>query len=301
LAHNTPDKPVRYNFAFCAVEYLPGSSILDQNRLIIQTNWFKKSFREGLEYKVTKCSFAVFPDKHQELMLEGKLPGNPTAQKIMLWLLRLLMRLLLRFEITNLENIPPTGPMVVVINHIAWLDPIMVLGGFPRTVIPMTKTEAFNLFLIGQILNIYGAIPVRRGQADLNAIKLALRVLRSGGVVLLAPEGTRSPTRQLQYGKDGAVMIALRSDAAIVPVGVTGTHRVNAHWLKLKRAPVHLSAGKPFRLRPSSIGGCANRTNLEAMTHEVMYRLALQLPEKFRGVYRNPEKVTENYLTPVEG
>ena len=233
-------------------------------------------------------------------MTERYLPRNTTAQKILLRLLRGLMKLLLRFEVSHAENIPSAGPLVVIINHIAWLDPVMVLGGFSRVVIPMAKRESFDWFLVGPMIKMYGAIPVRRGQADVDAIKSALKILKACGAVLLAPEGTRSQDHQLQRGKEGAAMIALRSEAVIVPVGVTGTHEVAAHWKRLKRSPVRLSVGKPFRLRSLPGKGRSRRSGLDAATHEMMVRLARQLPAEFRGVYRNLGDAPETHLTPVE-
>lgn len=233
-------------------------------------------------------------------MAETNLPGNPGARKILLWLLHLLMKLLLRFEITNIEQVPLTGPVIVIMNHIAFLDPVMVLGSFPRLVIPLAKQETFDLFFWGPISRIYGVIPVKRGEADLQAIKSALRVLKNGGLVLLAPEGTRSPTHQMQAGKEGAALIALRSGATIVPVGVVGTHQVKEHWFSLRRAPVHLSVGKPFWVRSQPANGRRQRADLEAMTHEMMYRVASELPEEFRGVYGDLDQATRAYLMPLE-
>lgn len=233
---------------------------------------------------------------------EDNLPGNATARKFFIWLLRLLMKLLLRFEISNTENIPPpTRPLIIIINHIALLDPVMVLGGFPRTVFPMAKKETFDLPILGSLTSLYGAIPVRRGEGDIKAIKSALKVLKQGGVVLLAPEGTRSPTYQMQFGKEGAAMLALRSGATILPIGITGTHRVKAHWRNLGRPPVHLAVGVPFRLQPVKPSGRTSREELEAMTHEMMYRLAALLPQEFRGVYENLDNASGFYLSPVEG
>jgi 1-acyl-sn-glycerol-3-phosphate acyltransferase len=229
-------------------------------------------------------------------MNEAHLLGNGTLRNIMLWLLRLLMRLLLRFEITHVENVPPTGPLVIIINHIAFLDPVMVLGSFPRLVIPMAKQETFKLFILGWLSKTYGTIFVRRGELDLNAIKTALQVLKNDGVVLVAPEGTRSPSHQMQEAKEGAAMLALRSGATIVPIGVTGTHRVKDSWLKLQRAPVRLTVGTPFCLRSPDNHRRANRAELAVMTQEMMYRLAALLPEEFRGVYHNLEAATEKYL-----
>ena len=188
-------------------------------------------------------------------MTQSKLVGNPRIQNFLMWLLRILLRLLLRLEITNIKSVPLTGPVVVIINHIAWLDPVAAVGAFPRIVIPMAKREIFDWFIAGPFMKLYQAIPVQRAGLDVNAFKSALRVLKNNGAVLLAPEGTRSPTCQLQPGKDGAVMLALRSNAAIVPIGVTGTQLVETYWKKLRRAPVHLSIGEPFRLRASSSKG----------------------------------------------
>lgn len=233
-------------------------------------------------------------------MAQNDLSISVTRRKVLLFILHLLMKLLLRCEITGLENVPLTGPLIVIINHIAFLDPVIVQGGFPRVGTPMAKVEAFELPVLGLFVKMYGAIPVRRGEGDMYAVKCALRVLRSGGVVLLAPEGTRSPTYQMQPGKDGAAMLALRSGAPILPVGVTGAHRIKAHWLKLKRSPVHLSVGQPFRLQAPTDHRRVSRTEMTAMTNEIMYRLAVQLPYEYRGVYSNVEEATGSYLVPEE-
>jgi 1-acyl-sn-glycerol-3-phosphate acyltransferase len=233
-------------------------------------------------------------------MREDQFPNKPQVRKFLLWLLRLLMKLLLRFEVAGYENVPGTGPIVIIINHIAFLDPVMVLGSFPRRVIPMAKIETLDIFFWGPIAKAYGVIPVRRGEVDIKAIKSALRILSDNGVVLLAPEGTRSPNHQLQSGKEGAALIALRSGASVVPIGITGTHRVNAHWKKLRRAPVFLSIGKPFRLCPAATNGRAQRAQIKAMTRAMMFRLAAQLPPEFRGIYANLEVEAESFLKPLE-
>jgi 1-acyl-sn-glycerol-3-phosphate acyltransferase len=229
----------------------------------------------------------------------ANLPGHPLGRKIAWFLGRILMNLLLRVDLTGLENVPRTGPVIVVINHIAWLDPIVVCGCFPRLVTPMAKKEIFELPLLHFLLNLYGTIPVHRGEADLAAVKMALRVLQSGGVILLAPEGTRSPTKQLQAGKAGTILLALRSKATIVPVGVTGTEQLKGYWQRLKRGRISVSIGKPFQFCPSDPAGRVSRMETEAMITEAMYRLAAELPPEYRGVYQNMAEATETYLTQV--
>jgi 1-acyl-sn-glycerol-3-phosphate acyltransferase len=233
-------------------------------------------------------------------MIMNQPSGGTISQTILLFFLRWLIKLLLCLEITGLENIPTAGPVIIIINHIAFLDPLMVCAISPRLVIPLTKKEAFDSLLWGPLLKLYGAIPVQRGGADTRAIKSTLQVLKQNGVILMAPEGTRSLTYQLQPAKEGVAMIALRSEAAIVPIGIIGTHQIKAHWLKLKCAPVQLTVGQPFRLRLTSTNGRAHRAEMVAMTQELMVRLAQQLPPEFRGVYNPLEEVREIYLIPAQ-
>jgi 1-acyl-sn-glycerol-3-phosphate acyltransferase len=232
-------------------------------------------------------------------MAADKVSGKRTVQNTILRLGRILIKLLVRVKVSHLERVPPQGPLIVIINHISIFDPVVAIGALPRLTIPMGKQEAFNWFILGRIFKLYGVIPVRRGEADLPAVKSALRILRAGGVVLLAPEGTRSPTGQLQPGKDGAVLMALRSGAAILPVGVTGTEAIKAAWLRVRRPTVHLAVGEPFRLCSERLDRKGPRREIAAMTAEMMARLARQLPETYRGVYRPAEETAERYLAPV--
>lgn len=234
-------------------------------------------------------------------MARSKLVGNPKTQRFLLWLLRLWIKLLLRVEVINTELVPRSGPVVVVINHVGWLDPLAAVGAFPRIAVPMAKQEIFSWFFAGSVVKLYEAIPVKRGGDDTRAFKAALRVLKQGGAVLLAPEGTRSRSCQLQPGKDGAVMLALRTNAAIVPVGVTGTHLVESYWKRFRRAPIQLSIGPPFQLQPPAGRERVHRDHIHAMTHEMMGRLARQLPAEWRGVYATLDQAGETYLLPVEG
>ncbi len=209
-------------------------------------------------------------------------------QKFLIGLLRWLLKLLLRLEVTGLENIPLTGPTIIIINHIAFLDPVMVCGVSPRLVIPLAKKEVFASLLWGPLLKLYGVISVNRGEADLRAIKSTLQVLKNNGAILMAPEGTRSRTHQLQPAKEGAAMIAWRSGAVVVPVGITGTPYIITYWRQLRRAPVQLTVGPPFRLSTTVSEGRTVRPDLAVLTQKLMLHLAQQLPPKLRGVYCQP-------------
>jgi 1-acyl-sn-glycerol-3-phosphate acyltransferase len=217
----------------------------------------------------------------------GKIvPGYPLARAIIEVVGRFVFRLLLKFHITGLENVPQTGPVVTVINHIAAFDPIVAMIAVDtRLIIPMTKIEALDIPVGGWLMKVGGVIPVRRGETDTSAIKMALKILGVGGAVMLAPEGTRSPTKQLQAAKDGAAMLAFRGGATIVPIGVTGADQFSRHWKRLRRAPVKIVIGRPFQLQAPSGSPRPSREEMARMTGQMMYRVAELLPPEFRGVY----------------
>jgi 1-acyl-sn-glycerol-3-phosphate acyltransferase len=211
-------------------------------------------------------------------------------------LLRFLLRtigftLLARIEgVQGLQNIPASGPAILMINHIAFVDPIAVLHVLPRQVTPMAKIEVYSYPVIGLFPRIWGVIPVHREEADRRAIQQALSVLRAGEMILVAPEATRSP--QLQTGKEGIAYLATRADAPIIPVAIEGTPGFpclpfSARW----RGPgIQLNFGRPFRFRHAGPG----RPDLRQMTDEAMYLLAAMLPPERRGVYSDLSQASQD-------
>jgi len=205
-------------------------------------------------------------------------------RKALLWLLHQIgFRFLLKVErVEGLENLPRTGPAILMINHIALVDPVVVLGVVPRQIVPMAKIEVYSYPVIGWLTRLWEVIPVRRGEVDRRAIRQALQVLEAGEVVLVAPEGTRHP--QLQKAREGVAYLGQRSGAPIIPVAVEGTEgfpalRGSARW----RGPgAVVRLGRGFRFRPSSTG---EREDLPRMTQEAMYVLAGMLEERRRGYY----------------
>lgn len=200
-----------------------------------------------------------------------------------LWL-RLFYRLLIRHRVIGLENVPASGPAIVMINHVAWADPFVVLAALGRPIVPMAKVEVFEDWRIRWLTAPYGAIPVHRGDVDTQAIRSATEVLNEGGLVLISPEGTRSETGGLIQGQEGMAYLAVRAGAPILPVAITGTPQLNTHLKRLRRAPITITVGKPFRLEAGE--GKLSRDVLRRLTDEAMRRLAEILPEDMRGVYR---------------
>jgi 1-acyl-sn-glycerol-3-phosphate acyltransferase len=135
-----------------------------------------------------------------------------------------LMRLLFRLEAVGRELVPPTGPVLLVSNHVSVLDPPLVGGSAPRPVCFMAKEELFRIPLFGRLIRALNARPVRRDGSDMRALKTSLALLREGRALLVFPEGTRGvegePPRE---GKAGVGMLAVLSGAPVVPVYVSGS------------------------------------------------------------------------------
>jgi 1-acyl-sn-glycerol-3-phosphate acyltransferase len=198
--------------------------------------------------------------------------------------LRFFYRTLCRYRKFGVENVPVSGPVILMINHISWADPFLVLAAIGREMTPMAKVETFENPKSRWLIEPYGAIPVHRGAVDLQAIKSALDVLGNGGVILISPEGTRSKTGGLIEAQEGLAFLATRSDAQLVPVGIVGSQNILPGLKRLSRAEVTITFGEAFRLDTG--GRKANREMLQSLTTDAMRRLAAILPESMRGIYR---------------
>jgi 1-acyl-sn-glycerol-3-phosphate acyltransferase len=217
---------------------------------------------------------------------------------------RRLMRFLLRTigftlfakidHIEGVENVPGQGPAILMINHINFVDPFVVLNSLPRNIVPMAKVEVYNYPFVGIFPRIYGVIPVQREEIDRRAIQGALEVLRAGEIILVAPEAHRGP--QLRQGKEGVAYLATRANAPIVPVAIDGTIgfptvRFLPRW---RGQGALVKFGEPFRFK--TFGQRAGRELLRQMTDEAMYILAAMLPEYRRGVYADLSLATQKTI-----
>ena len=212
-------------------------------------------------------------------------------RRLLRWLIHNVgYRFLARFDgADGLEHVPPTGPVIIYFNHIAFIDPIIVLSCLPRNGVQMARHDVFSIPLWGIFPRIWEVIPVRRGEADRQALRGAMRVLGAGETVLIAPEGTRSP--QLQRGKVGLAYLAARSQATLVPGAIEGTPGFPSLSLARRRmGGARVRFGRGFRYRAE--GARAGREQLRRMTDEAMYVLAALLPEPRRGVYADLSQAT---------
>jgi len=197
-------------------------------------------------------------------------------------------------RVEGIENVPPSGPMILFMNHIAFVDPILVLHVVPRNIVPLAKIEVYRYPFIGIFPRLWGVIAVRREEIDRRAIHQAMSVLRAGEILLIAPEGTRRPA--LARGKEGVAYLASRSGVPVVAVAIEGTPgfpalRGTTRWRE-HGATIHFSRPFQFRAhlkRPS-------RDQLRQMTDEAMYVLASMLPEPLRGFYTDLSQATQDTI-----
>jgi 1-acyl-sn-glycerol-3-phosphate acyltransferase len=197
-------------------------------------------------------------------------------------------------SVEGLENIPASGPAILMMNHLAFVDSLTVLHVCPRQIVPMAKIEVYDYPGIGIFPHLWGVIPVRREEFDRRALQGALDVLEAGEMILIAPEATRST--QLQEGKEGVAYLAHRANVPVVPVGIDGSpgfpaFRTSARW---KGPGISIRFGRPFRYHHAP--GRLDRLQMRQMTNEAMYILASLLPEHRRGYYSDLSKATQETL-----
>lgn len=202
-----------------------------------------------------------------------------------------------RYVVVGKENVPAEGPLIVASNHLNNADPPAVALALQRLPTFMAKREMLSWPILGPAFRAFGAFPVRRGGADLSAIRMATEIVNEGNMIIMFPEGTRSRTGGLTKGHPGTALIGLRTGAPIIPVAVTGTETVIWPWvfikpLSIKRITVTL--GVPFTLPP------VDKVNSEAAseaTKLIMNKIAELLPPEYRGIYA--DSVGEPATNPV--
>lgn len=199
-------------------------------------------------------------------------------------IIRLGTDILCRIEKRDFPKIPARGPLILVTNHIGSLEvPLLFVHLQPRKMFGLAKIETWDSKFMGWLFDLWEAIPVRRGEADLTAIRRCLEVLEAGNILAIAPEGTRSYHGRLLRAQPGVAMIALRSGAPILPIAHWGGEKFKANLKRLKRTDFHVRVGKPFRLDPS--GQRVTPELRQAMADEIMGQIAALMPEEYHGEY----------------
>jgi 1-acyl-sn-glycerol-3-phosphate acyltransferase len=196
-------------------------------------------------------------------------------------------KLVLKLEVTGMENIPESGPTIIVFNHVTIFDPVAIISSpIPRDMSPIGKEEILKNPVFAFLAWAWGAVTIKRGEADVSAIKAAIAIVESGLMFMMAPEGTRQPTG-MRDPKEGPVMLANKTRAVLVPVGVSGTENLLSNLKRLRRTPVIVHIGKPFRIKQG-----VTRKQYAQGAQEIMYQIAPLVEPKLRGNYQDLSKAT---------
>ena len=218
-------------------------------------------------------------------MISDSAPEWP-VERLWLWRLlfppiRTIVLALVHVRVEGRENLPKSGPYILVSNHINWKDPPLISIALDLSVRYMAKIQAFTYPLLGYIVRATGAFPVRRGEGDRRALVTALRVLAGGQILGFFPEGHRSESGALIRGKPGVGFLASRAgDVPIVPIAMIGTKQSLLRLIFGGHAV--LRVGRPFHLADLT---AEERRDEQAVTDAVMRRIASLLPDEMRGAY----------------
>jgi 1-acyl-sn-glycerol-3-phosphate acyltransferase len=200
--------------------------------------------------------------------------------RFIVWLAHGVLKPFMRMEVFGLENLPATGPTVVVCNHMVMFDVFPVQLALPRMVFYMGKAELFQNRFVHWVFRQMGGFPVYRGEHDTWAMEHARKVLRSGQIVAMFPEGTRSRGKGLALAKPGAARLAIEEKCPIVVISIDGIQ--NLFKTFPHRTTVNVIISPP--IFPST------HDHPLSLTDKLMFTMASSLPEDLRGVYAEKPK-----------
>jgi 1-acyl-sn-glycerol-3-phosphate acyltransferase len=205
-----------------------------------------------------------------------------------------LIRVLTHFKVVNAAYIPPAGGLLMTTNHLSRLDTPFLMAITERRdlaaiIANKYQKKVFFKWLLEKISKI---IWMDREKIDFAAVRESLEHMRMGGVVGIAPEGTRSrDSVGLLEGKQGAAVLAARAGVPILPVGIYGSEKVYEHWIKLRRPPITVNIGKPYILPELDMND--RQAWLARYTDEIMCRIAALLPPQYHGFYTAHPRLVE--------
>ncbi|MFC2012075.1 lysophospholipid acyltransferase family protein [Chloroflexota bacterium] len=200
------------------------------------------------------------------------------------FLVKLIAIFCIRCKVTGKKNIPRKGALLIVSNHLNNADPPLLSVSLKRTTWFMAKKELFETGWSNYFISGFGAFPVHRGKLDRKALRESEKILSEGKALVMFPEASRSKNAQLQQAFPGSALIAVRSGASILPVGISGTEKMIGFW-PIRLPKVKVNIGQPFYLPP--VDGKVTGEKLDELTDFIMEHIAELLPEKYRGHYKD--------------
>jgi 1-acyl-sn-glycerol-3-phosphate acyltransferase len=205
--------------------------------------------------------------------------------RLLIIIAHILILITCRFTVKGINSVPVRGPFLLVSNHLSVADPVILGAKIGRQVTFMAKEELFRQKLIGYFIRSFSAFPVYRGKSNRDALHQAAEILQKGKVLGMFPEGKRSQEQTLNPGLLGAAMIAYHNKVNILPVSIYGSEQVKGLKWIFRRPKVVLTIGEPFLLHDT--GHSLKKEQLNEMTKLIMNKIAVLLPEEYRGSYSN--------------
>ena len=208
------------------------------------------------------------------------------SRPILRTVFRGIFRVLGRVKISGQEHIPYGKPYVVAINHVSIFDPPLAGAFWPEQLEIIGASDVFEKPGQGQILKLYGVIPVHRGEYDRALFTKIINVLRSGYPLLIAPEGGRSHVPAMRRAMPGISYIVEQTELPVLPAAIVGT--TEDFWQRARRGekpPLEIRIGKPIMLPQNTAKGAERHEERQKNADLIMSYLAGLLPEEYRGVY----------------
>jgi 1-acyl-sn-glycerol-3-phosphate acyltransferase len=208
-------------------------------------------------------------------------------------IVRFIMSIITDIEIVGAENLPK-GNALAASNHLGRLDTTALLCVVDREDIIMAVAEKYkNHILYGAIGRAVNGIWLNRFEADFAALREILQRMQKGGLMVIAPEGTRSKTASLQPGKMGVAFLASKSGYPVIPVALTGTEDrgVIENLKRFRKTKIKVVIGKPFMIEIPK--GKGREEAMQQATDEIMCQIGAMLPESYRGVYKDHPRLKE--------
>ncbi|MBL8965898.1 MAG: 1-acyl-sn-glycerol-3-phosphate acyltransferase [Spirochaetaceae bacterium] len=206
------------------------------------------------------------------------------------------MRSVYRIDAAEMAKVPREGPLIAYTNHTGLAEaPILYTHLKPRKhVTGIAKAEFWDNWFMRWIFTLWELIPVHRGEADMEAMRVSIDALKRGYILGIAPEGTRNKTGKLIRAQPGIAILALHSGALLQPVAHTMEGSLGENLKRFRRTPFKVRVGRVFKidLRDRKV----TKEARQEIADEIMYQLAKLLPEENRGAYADLGKATENWL-----
>lgn len=211
-------------------------------------------------------------------------PKDLFARRALRATIRFLLNLLTHVEVNGLEKVPSSGGCIIAVNHLSRLDSALVFAWVKRDDLSALVADKYlKVFWIRWLVERVHGIWLHREDSDLRAMRAARDYLISGGLLGIAPEGTRSQTGKLSLAKNGVAYLADKANVPVVPVAVYGSEDAMEKIRHLRRPHIVLQIGNPLHLPP--VDRQDRSVQLARNTDEIMCSIAAMLPSSYHGAY----------------